>query len=195
MKMLTQNSKLRKDNIWSFGLPAVKTCPQAGICKNYCYARKGRYVFDTVKSHKERCLDNSRKVTFINDICREIKSHQRSGIDIIRIHDTGDFYNSSYARSWFAIARKNPDIIFYAYTKSVELFKNLEYVYNGLPSNFRVIYSIGGKQDDLIDLDHDRHAKIFDNLTDLENMGYVDCSKSDYITATTKSLRIGLIFH
>ncbi|KKL98627.1 hypothetical protein LCGC14_1822530 [marine sediment metagenome] len=199
MKLLTQNSKLKKDNIWSFGLPAVKTCPQAGECANYCYARKGRYVFGTVKSHKERCFDHSKTLLFIRDICREIDSHQQSGINIIRIHDSGDFYNRLYARQWFAIAKRKPNIIFYAYTKSVEMFKEFRLGRNAdnthvIPDNFRVIYSYGGKQDQLIDINLDRHAWIFDNEQDLRLAGYVDCSESDLLTATTDSLKIGLIY-
>ncbi len=200
MKLLTQNDKLKKDNIWSFGLPAVKTCPQAGECTNYCYARKGRYVFGTVKSHKERCLDHSKTLSFINDICREIESHRRAGIDIVRIHDSGDFYNNLYARQWFAIAKKNPNIIFYAYTKSVDMFKEFQISYNPngtnlIPDNFRVIYSYGGKQDRLINLETDRHAKIFKSEQELLDEGYVDCSESDLSAATTDSLKIGLIYH
>jgi hypothetical protein len=39
----------------------------------------------------------------------------------VRIHESGDFYNQKYLDKWVEIAKRFPDIIFTAYTKSLHL--------------------------------------------------------------------------
>ena len=59
MKLLTQNSKLKKTSLITgkktldFALPAISTCPMAGKCKKYCYANKGAYLWPNVKAKHE----------------------------------------------------------------------------------------------------------------------------------------------
>ena len=60
MKLLTQNSKLKKTSkaldlrVFNFGIPAYKTasgkltCPMADECIKFCYARKGAYIWGNV---------------------------------------------------------------------------------------------------------------------------------------------------
>lgn len=81
-----------------------------------------------------------------------------------------------------------PEISFYAYTKSVKMVRR-----NICSPNFRPIFSLGGRQDNLIDLKRDRHARIFANKQELSAAKYVDGSKDDAIAATNPSLRIGLL--
>ena len=48
--IFSSNSKLSKDGIIKFSLPALSNCPGAGDCKKYCYARKGFYqIFSQIK--------------------------------------------------------------------------------------------------------------------------------------------------
>lgn len=57
--LLRANSELRKDRVWNWTLPAwvvttsdgtnVNVCPQAGACKDFCYARNGTYLFSNVR--------------------------------------------------------------------------------------------------------------------------------------------------
>jgi len=56
MNLLTQNSKIKKTSkklevrLFNFGIPAYKsasgkiTCPFAGDCVKFCYAKKGAYI-------------------------------------------------------------------------------------------------------------------------------------------------------
>ena len=67
---------------------------------------------------------------------------------IIRIHASGDFFDEKYFLAWCEIARQKPDIIFYAYTKSLNFWvNNLDVI----PNNLRLISSRGGRFDNLID--------------------------------------------
>ena len=185
------NHKLRKQRIRLFNLPAGKTCPQAGECADYCYAQKGFYIMPAVKAFRAKSLELTlNSELFKTQINRELKTHK--DWTTARLHDSGDFYYTHYLLDWIQIALKNKDHLFYAYTKSVEMVKQQSHI---IPDNFRIIFSYGGKQDNLINPETDRHAKIFKTKKELEKAGYVDCSKDDLLTATTDSLKIGLIFH
>jgi len=188
--LLSTNSKLKKDGIHSFGLPAIKTCPFAGACKAYCYATHGCYRYPVVKHARERNLKATREVGFSNRICAEIS---RRDIKRVRIHDSGDFYSRPYLAKWLDIAHRNPWTQFYCYTKSIPYF--VEHPPTYIPLNFRVIFSTGGKRSDLIDTEKHRHASVFKNSSRLNDFGYDDGSQSDLVAATTKSLKIGLILH
>lgn len=196
-ELLTQNGKMRKSrgNIWNFGIPALQsstgrvTCPLAGSCAKYCYAQSGAYMFSNVKPAFEDRLAQSLTDTFIDDMKKAIDKRKNP---TIRIHDSGDFYSAGYARKWLAIAWSRPSVLFYAYTKNVKWFQKHTHI---LPPNFRIIYSLGGLQDDLIDRNTDRHCRIFYSEQDLLDAGYVDSTEDDYIAATTDSNKIGLLIH
>ena len=108
----------------------------------------------------------------------------------IRIHDSGDFYSIKYLLKWVNIAMDNPDVIFYAYTKSIQFFKGCI----NIPENMKIIFSEGSKTDELINARKDRHARIFNNVQDLNAAGYVDASAND-LQAITTNKKVGLIFH
>ena len=62
--------------------------------------------------------------------------------ELIRIHVSGDFFNQKYFNAWVSIAKLNPDILFYAYTKSLKYW--LEYKeepYSEIPSNLKLTAS------------------------------------------------------
>lgn len=177
----------------NWGIPAFrskdgfKTCPMAGQCVKGCYAKQGAYTWSNVKPAFERRLKLSRSLDFVSIIGMEIS---RRSIKRVRIHDSGDFYNRDYLLKWVSIANDNMDVEFYAYTKMVDLVKSLVF----MPENLTIIYSYGGKQDALIDVDLDRHSRVFDSLKSLQEAGYVDTSHDDYL-ATGINPKIGLIYH
>ena len=91
---------------------------------------------------------------------------------------------------------QNPDRIFYAYTKSMILFKNVD-----LPRNFVLIQSEGTKNDDLY-LDYNKpFARVFNTAEELNkaiNTGlFLDASNSDLqaVKAVLNGLNVALIKH
>ena len=191
----TANSKLRKDNIAVFGIPAFRsklgesTCPNALACIKGCYARQGAYVWSNVVSAYEDRYQLTKSTAFIDTINAELK--RRKSIKIVRIHDSGDFYSERYFSDWLAIVTSNPTIKFYTYTKMiamVELYKN-EFE---LPNNLTIIYSQGGKEDKII-RETDKHSRVFNSLKELKQAGYIDCSKRDI--NVFKGDKIGLVYH
>lgn len=190
---LSTNSKLKRDGIFSFGIPAYKsatgmlTCPAALTCIKGCYARNGTYNFPSVKSAQEKRLELTKdRELFIAVIDTELRKRK---VKILRIHDSGDFYSKAYLDTWLTIISLNPNIQFYAYTKMVPLFKGLK-----LPANFTVIYSEGGKYDKQIDTANDRHSRVFSDISELKQANYADTTTND-INAIGKNKRIGLVYH
>jgi hypothetical protein len=173
LKMSKGNKKLK--NTLIFDLPAGKSCPMANECKSYavmnennkltvkdgdnnkfrCFAasqeaqypnvyKARKYNFDLIK----KTLDNDYAIPLksIKLIQDSIKKHITKNIDKVRIHSSGDFFNGRYLSVWFAVARLNPQLRFYCYSKSLHLFgTNIS-----IPDNFYLTASFGGKRDDLI---------------------------------------------
>ena len=68
---------------------------------------------------------------------------------IVRQHVGGDFFNLMYFLAWLEMAKRNPHILFYAYTKSLNYWvENMELV-NSLP-NVVLTASRGGRLDHMI---------------------------------------------
>ena len=189
MRLLTQNAKMKKtSNItglktFNFSLPAIKTCPFAGECKKYCYASKGFFCIPSVQLKHNFNLAISKTRDFELYIFDEIIINQ---IEVVRIHDTGDLYSKEYLAKWINIANGLPHVKFYAYTKSIPYFTDIK-----LPENFTVIYSFGGIHDDLINIDKDRHCKVFKDFVPND---YAYASDNDHI-ALSHNKKIGLILH
>lgn len=193
---LSTNDKLKRNGIYSFGIPAFKdmagnfTCPNAAKCAIGCYARQGRYAMPNVKNAQETRLALTKSPEFVATINSEIQ--KRKGIKIVRIHDSGDFYDISYFDDWLKIAIANPKIKFYAYTKMISMVK-LYTKGATLPKNIKIIFSFGGKQDALIDTAKDSHSKVFSSLGELKRNGYTDVTKFDI--KAIKALKVGLVYH
>jgi hypothetical protein len=189
-QLFTRNSKLKKAeyNTVNFGIPALKTCPEADKCKEFCYATKGAFRWPTVKKAYEYRYQATRQTNFIELATETLKKKRATHV---RIHDSGDFYNKEYLYKWYEIARNLPSKTFYAYTKRVKLLKDNESL---KPKNMIIIYSLGGSQDHLIDQKIDRHSKIFNSLEELLKEGYIDTSENDS-NAIKENNKIGLVLH
>lgn len=191
VKLSVSNTKLNKTSaaagyrVVGFGLPAAETCPGAGACKGICFALQGTYRFKSVKAVRASNWQASMGDTFVLDMVTAIR--RRRSRNVVRVHDSGDFYSQGYLDSWFEIARQCSDKRFYAYTKSLHLN------FTGKPDNFMIIQSIGGKYDKLVDLTKP-HARIFATEAARVAAGYVDGNATD-IPAIEGVHKIGLVYH
>jgi hypothetical protein len=79
---------------------------------------------------------------------------------------------------------------FYAYTKAVSRFHRA--VLPDPPANFLWCFSLGGREDHLVDLAVDRHADVFPTLQALEDAGYSDQSASDLLSVLSDSPKVGI---
>jgi len=182
------NSKLKLDGIASFNIPPVSTCPARGVCEKYCYATQGQQWMKLGYKRRVAAFKSTLAADFVDIMVAHLKSER---VKILRIHDSGDFYSPVYMLKWFEIAKNLSQITFYAYTKQVILMRKL---WDKKPDNLKLIQSLGGKLDTLIDYTKP-HAKIFENIDQLKNSGYIDSSVSDKPAATIGVDKIGLLIH
>jgi hypothetical protein len=201
MNLLTQNSKLKKTSkalglrVFNFGIPAYKSasgrviCAMADECVEWCYAKKGAYIWSNVQPAFENRYQLSKTDDFIDAMNNEIK---RKKPDYVRVHDSGDYYSKAYLQKWIQIAIHNPDVKFYSYTNMVDMILN-----TSLPSNYDIIFSDSGKQKHLINERKHRHTKIFTSTSDMLSAGYTDASSVDLMATKwfNKTNKVGLVFH
>lgn len=200
-KLLTQNSELRPDGIYNWTLPAFavklpngknfNVCPNAGACASFCYARNGTFNFSNVK---KRHIENLTYILeepqgWFNQMLSEVNKPRMAGKHI-RIHDSGDFFSEEYLQMWLTIALLVPKVSFYCYTKEVSLFKRV--VEPNCPPNFRYLYSMGGKEDYLVNKEKDRHAEVFPDDAAILDAGYMNQSASDLLAITLPTTKIGI---
>lgn len=67
----------------------------------------------------------------------------------------------------------------YCYTKSVSRFRRL--VEPDPPDNFLWCYSLGDKEDHLLDLEEERHSDVFPGVAEVESADYHDQTESDLL--------------
>lgn len=201
MKLLTQNSDLKRGGIYGWTLPAhwvtlsdgskFNCCPQAGVCAAFCYAKSGAFLWKNVRgAHVEKLEMTLRNLEAWQELMNKELSQKKYVGKYIRIHDSGDFYSVEYAMAWIRIAEVNKQCIFYAYTKEVAMFK-VE-LKDLIPDNFILIYSFGGKQDNLIDVATDRHSDVFTDYDAMIAAGYNDIGNDDKQAAIHPNFRVGL---
>ena len=193
----------------------MNVCSQAGACKDLCYALNGTYLFPQVRAAHLRNLEATlsdlegwrdamveelrrrkfrpsgvaRLEWLIPEVDPWVAYWLESGGQAVRIHDSGDFYSDEYLLAWMHIAEQTPDVLFYAYTKEVSRLREHA---DKAPVNFRWLYSLGGKQDHLIDRDSERHADVFPSEAEIVAAGYMDQSESDLYAILLPTSRIGI---
>ena len=154
------NGKFVKNNTYYTGivhewnLPTGTTCPFALECKVTVDRTTGKF---DIQKGQYRCYAASperfpgvREHRWKNfeAVKSGIKPTIPKGCKAIRIHAAGDFFNQKYFDLWLEIARENPDIEMWAYTKSLLYWVNR---INDIPDNLILTASYGGRQDNLIE--------------------------------------------
>ncbi len=148
----------------------IETCPGAGECQLYCYARKGGYVM-----FPDSSMSAARALNFlVNDpegymsmFDREVKQAlartTKAGIKLlVRIHDAGDFFSKEYYDLAMKVADNNPDAKFYFYTKMGDLAQD-----PGAPSNVIGQFSTGaqGREVKKVQFQRDAGQHVKDAIT------------------------------
>ena len=125
---------------------------------------------------------------------RHPESGKKFPLKAIRIHDSGDFFSPKYIDQWTKIAKANPDVMLYAYTKSHHpILKQKLKELQSLP-NVNIVQSLGPKYDHLVDPD-EPHAVVFENPDQMKAAGYEDAMSSDLTAADKKNKKVGLYIH
>ena len=172
LKFGEPNSKLKKMirelglKLKTFTIPAGWTCPAAKDCFSRADRETGKIkdgpdtLFRCFAASAEAVYPSLRKMVWYN--LELLKASLKTGwmetadlihdslpkkFDIMRVHVGGDYFSYEYLLAWIEVAKRNPDKVFYSYSKSLHLFKEF-----ALPENLVLTASRGGKYDELIDL-------------------------------------------
>ena len=163
LKVSSGNAKLTNRNI--FSIPAGLTCPKAKLCKSWakvingqsriidsettlfrCYAASQENQYPVVRDNRMYNFKAILKALRRGNAVELIDKSIDKNLKLTRIHESGDFFSLDYLKAWLEVARKNPENIFYCYSKSLSYFLDL-----GIPNNFYMVASWGGYEDHLIE--------------------------------------------
>ena len=156
--------------VYEFNLPAGWSCPYARDCKIKVDRDTGK--FDKIGT-KYRCYAASserfpavRKSRWNNfDLLLDgVEIQIPKDATHIRIHGSGDFFSQVYFDKWLEVCRKNPDVKFWAFTKSIIFWVNR---LNEIPSNLILQASKGSEQEDLIERYNLKYAEVFSSKDDV----------------------------
>lgn len=150
IKLSESNKKLvpNKDTKFLiFNLPSKITCPYATeLCRKFCYAVKAETAYPTCLPSRMKHLEESKKDDFAERMIYTIESYlmkssyKEAKKIVVRIHESGDFYNMAYMAKWFDIAnhfKSDKRVVFMAYTKSVNYLRFIV-----KPNNMIIRFSI-----------------------------------------------------
>jgi hypothetical protein len=183
LKFQQGNAKLGK-NIFTFSLPAGHACPFANECLSKadkltgkltdgpntqfrCFAASAEAVYPNVRIARWHNFDLLKKLNSVKAADLILASLPKKA-NIVRIHVSGDFFNESYFLAWLQVAKLRPNVLFYAYTKSLIYWVN--YI-KEIPSNLVLNASEGGKLDAQI-LEHGlKFAKVVYSPEEAEKLG------------------------
>lgn len=113
----------------AFGLLSGRdySCPgQTAACEAVCYAGRLEKIFGGFRNamaHNYEALSNASFSDMVKSLHAIIgdfrKDANKRGCDkVFRIHHDGDFFSREYAAAWRMVCLLNPDITFWAYTRS-----------------------------------------------------------------------------
>jgi hypothetical protein len=130
-----------KRKVYSFDLLSGYSCPFAEKCLSKAVLIEGKRKIKDGPKTEFRCFSasqevqyngvyNKRKANFdglkhlnsSHDMANAIMAVMPKNTGIVRIHVAGDFFNMKYFLAWVKIAEQNPDVLFYAYTKSLNFW-------------------------------------------------------------------------
>ena len=218
-KILKQNEKITHSGggstvYYNIGLPALKglavneatgefvvvdTCPGAGACKVYCYAKKGGYV-----QWKASSMSQTRQLNFLlndpqgyknkleNELRSAVAKYGKKGTKVVvRWHDAGDFFSPEYLDLAYSVAKDFPNVDFYAYTKMAGAATGAK------PSNFKMNFSMGATpdQEKQIDFQTIKHSTVvpkqmFDDLISRDDDGKVVRNDKGQIQFSDDNLKV-----
>ena len=212
---LTDNRK-----VYSLDLLSGWSCPFAHECKSKATetgeiskAGNPRMKIVDGKHTKFRCFSASqeallpnvyklRKGNFnalrgmgVNEMIHHLDNDLPTDSGIIRIHVAGDFFSADYMQAWYNVAAMNPNVLFYAYTKSIRYW---QFHINEYPEldNLVLTASYGGSDDELIQEYGLRSAKVVFSESEANILGLeIDGDDSHAARPDLRNQSFSLLIH
>jgi hypothetical protein len=181
----TDNAKLPKDTA-TFSIPAGYTCPGAKDCHAWfnreenklhdgkhqeyrCFAAQMESYLPSMRASVDRNLRLLKANNTVEGMASLIDlSLPGKRFTTIRVHVGGDYFSGDYFLAWMGVARRNPERVFYSYTKSIPTWvRYLKFV----PPNFALTASLGGKFDAMAEKHGLRKARVVFHPEEAEALG------------------------
>lgn len=196
--------------VYSFDLLSGHTCPGANEClskamerddgsryiqdgpdiKFRCFSASQEVRLDDVYAKRKRNFDAVRHLT-MPEMVDAIAGDLPKDAGVVRIHVAGDFFSESYMMAWIQVARLNPGVHFYAYTKSLRIWARLR---DKFPPNLAITASRGGRYDDLIDKYRMKQAVVVFSPEQAERLG-LEIDHDDSHAADPSKGSFALLIH
>lgn len=177
------NAKLGK-RIHTFSLPSGHACPMAHACLSKadkatgkikdgphtefrCFSASQEALYKNVRDSRWHNFASLRGLT-LSQMANLINLSLPSKAEIVRIHVAGDFFSQAYFDAWLQVARNNPHVLFYAYTKSLPYWIAR---LGTIPANFVLTASEGGRKDNLIAEYGLRSARVVYSVAEATTLG------------------------
>ena len=207
----------KTSKVYSIDLSAGISCPGAAACKSQANeSAPGVFTILDGPDCEFRCFSASQEVTFPParkarrhnfDLLRQAAKSETcydllvaslpDDIGVLRYHVSGDFFTPNYLMAAIELATRRPDVLFYAYTKSLHFIERhfpMQYPEEGvMRDNFLITASRGGRYDHLIEPLKMREAVVFTKLADADASG-LDIDHDDSHAATMGG-SFGLLLH
>jgi hypothetical protein len=84
-------------------------------------------------------------------------------------------------------------VTFYCYTREVSRFRRVVEQGGARPDNFLYLFSLGGKEDGLVDRQTDRHCDVFPSLEAARAAGYESQEADDRLCVTLPTNKVAVI--
>ena len=218
MKFSPANTKLRKlqkktgRKVYSFDLLSGHSCPGAKSCLAkvvYDWATDS-YSLEDGEDQEFRCYSASQENQYPgtynhrlanwesvdaeknpNKLSLSLLQALPSDAETVRIHSSGDFFTMKYFQAWISLAKREPDKLFYAYTKFLPAWIKYRKI---LPDNMVLTASRGGKWDHLIDQHGLREVKVIYDPSEANGLA-IDSDDSIAADPLRRNENFALLIH
>lgn len=202
-----------KRKVYSFDLISGWSCPFAKDCLSKVHIIDGKRKVVDGPDTQFRCFSASQEALFTNvynkrmdnfklvklaadsqfKVADLLDSTLPKNVGVVRIHVGGDMFNRNYFMGWLLMAIRNPTVLFYAYTKSLNFWvENIDII----PENMVLTASRGGRLDHMIDQYNLREAKVVFSESEAEKLGLeIDHDDSHAADVSKRNESFALLIH
>ena len=211
---LKKLQKVLKRRVFSFDILSGHTCPGAKDClakvvydwvqdsyklvdgpkqKFRCYAASQEAQYTATYNLRLENWESVDKLNSVNKIASGLCRSLPTKAETVRIHTAGDFFKEIYFLAWLLVAKRNPDVVFYAYTKMNPFWVKHR---NIIPDNMILTASRGGKWDHLIDEHGLRESVVVYSKDEADQLGLeLDDNDSHAADPSKRDQNFALLIH
>jgi len=137
-------------------------------CKFRCFSASQECAYSNVRKLRWENYELLEEAGTTAKMSKLIQKSMPKGFTTVRPGISGDFFRESYFLAWLDVANKNPNTVFYGYTKATPFLVKYK---DHIPSNFRFAASKGGTCDNLINKHSLNFSEVVFSVKEAEEKG------------------------